>query len=104
MMAHCKPLPDDFIEKEIKCPEDIIGHFAPGNYNPTKEEARCLIKCAVESVIRWYEINDEKLRKPTDPTEGLDKEDDPNTKPVVDFMPDDEKEEWEQYLRYLHGN
>jgi hypothetical protein len=52
-----EPLPDDYIYEEITDPRDIIGHFSPANYNPTREQARCLVKCAVESVIRWYQLN-----------------------------------------------
>ena len=55
--THAKPLPDDFIRDDIHNPIEIVGHFAPFNYTPTKEETKCLIKCAVKSVIRWYELN-----------------------------------------------
>ncbi len=41
-------------------PQDVVGHFTPGNYTPTKEETECLIRCAVESVIRWYAIQGKK--------------------------------------------
>lgn len=35
------------------------------------------------------------------PTEGLDLKDDPNAKPIEDFMPEDEKQEWKDYVKEL---
>jgi RNA polymerase sigma factor (sigma-70 family) len=37
----------------------------------------------------------------TNPTEGLNDEDDPNFRPVEEFLPEDEREEWRQQLREL---
>lgn len=36
-----------------------------------------------------------------DPTEGLDTEDDPDARPIEEFLPEDEREEWEQRLKEL---
>lgn len=37
----------------------------------------------------------------TDPADGLDMDDDPDALPIEDFMPEDEREEWEQRLKEL---
>jgi RNA polymerase sigma factor (sigma-70 family) len=37
----------------------------------------------------------------TDPTEGLDMDDDPDARPIEDFTPEDELDEWEQRLEEL---
>jgi hypothetical protein len=37
----------------------------------------------------------------TDPAEGLDMDDDPDARPIEDFLPEDEREEWEQRLKEL---
>ncbi len=38
-----------------------------------------------------------------DPAEGLEQEDDPAFKPVEDFMPDDERAEWQAYIKQLES-
>ncbi len=40
-------------------------------------------------------------RQLSNPAEGLDQFDDPRFRPVEEFMPEDEREEWLQYLEYL---
>ncbi len=37
----------------------------------------------------------------SDPAEGLDTEDDPNAKPIEEFMPEDERVGWEQYVKEI---
>lgn len=41
--------------------------------------------------------------KKTNPSKGLEQHDDPNAQPIENFMPEDEKHEWKQYVDYFQG-
>lgn len=55
MSKFAERLPDDFLW-HMDDPKEIVPHFTPGNYTPTKEQTKCLVESAVESVIRWYSL------------------------------------------------
>lgn len=53
-----KTLSDEVLLTYQSLDDLLSGEFYPGNYNPSREQAICLIYHAVKSAIRWEELHD----------------------------------------------
>ncbi len=57
-MEKLEKLSDDFLFG-LDNPMDIVAQYVPANYTPNQEQAKRLVEVAIESTIRWYELQSE---------------------------------------------
>ncbi len=57
MSQFCQVTKDEHLLEYTSLDELLAAGFYPGNYDPTKDQAKQLIRCAVLSALRWVQLH-----------------------------------------------
>lgn len=82
----------------IQGADGLRGYWFDDDESPPVE---CQVKRFGNLLFGTTELEDEEFFNDSDPTEGLSLEEDPSFRPIEELMPEDEKEEWREYVKQL---